>query len=49
MRTLLPFFVLWILTMSASGKPNFVITIADDHGVHHASTYGANEIQTPHI
>jgi len=30
-------------------KPNFVITIADDHGVHHSSVYGASEIQTPNL
>ena len=34
---------------SIAQKPNFVITIADDHGVHHSSVYGANEIQTPNL
>jgi len=30
-------------------KPNFVITIADDHGVYHSSPYGAKEIRTPNL
>lgn len=30
-------------------KPNFVITIADDHGVYHSSVYGAHEFQTPNL
>lgn len=30
-------------------KPNFVITIADDHGVYHSSPYGATEIETPNL
>lgn len=33
----------------ASDKPNFVITIADDHGVYHSSPYGAAEFQTPNL
>lgn len=32
-----------------AAKPNFVITIADDHGVHHSSVYGADEFQTPNL
>lgn len=34
---------------SIAAKPNFVITIADDHGVYHSSVYGANEFQTPNL
>ncbi|TWT54809.1 Arylsulfatase [Rubripirellula amarantea] len=29
--------------------PNFVITIADDHGVYHSSVYGSPEFQTPNL
>ncbi|QDV22559.1 sulfatase family protein [Aureliella helgolandensis] len=36
-------------TTSWAAKPNFVITIADDHGVYHSSVYGAGEIQTPNL
>ncbi|KLU06907.1 Choline-sulfatase [Rhodopirellula islandica] len=32
-----------------AAKPNFVITIADDHGVHHSSVYGSSEFQTPNL
>ena len=35
--------------LHAASKPNFVITIADDHGVYHSSPYGADEIQTPNL
>ncbi|WP_417739464.1 sulfatase-like hydrolase/transferase [Rosistilla oblonga] len=34
---------------SLAAKPNFVITIADDHGVYHSSVYGSNEFQTPNL
>jgi arylsulfatase A-like enzyme len=30
-------------------KPNFVIIIADDHGVYHSSAYGSPEFKTPNI
>lgn len=30
-------------------SPNFVITIADDHGIYHSSVYGASEFQTPNL
>lgn len=30
-------------------KPNFVVTIADDHGVYHSSIYGSPEFQTPNL
>ncbi|MGB7326179.1 MAG: sulfatase-like hydrolase/transferase, partial [Rubripirellula sp.] len=33
----------------AAQRPNFVITIADDHGYHHSSVYGASEFQTPNM
>ncbi len=33
----------------AEEKPDFVITIADDHGVYHSSPYGAAEFQTPNL
>lgn len=49
MNILVFFIVLSFLTIGANAKPNFVITIADDHGVHHTSPYGADEIQTPHL
>ncbi len=45
-------FLLFLITASATSrgqKPNFVITIADDHGVYHSSPYGANEIRTPNL
>lgn len=37
------------VALHAAAKPNFVITIADDHGVYHSSPYGAAEIQTPNL
>lgn len=36
-------------TIGTAQKPNFVITIADDHGVYHSSPYGATEIETPNL
>ncbi|TWU59256.1 Choline-sulfatase [Rubripirellula tenax] len=36
-------------TICVAKPPNFVITIADDHGVYHSSVYGANEFQTPNL
>ncbi|MDB4459199.1 sulfatase-like hydrolase/transferase, partial [bacterium] len=35
--------------LHSAEKPNFVITIADDHGVYHSSPYGASEFQTPNL
>ena len=37
------------MAIGTAQKPNFVITIADDHGVYHSSPYGATEIQTPNL
>lgn len=47
----LVFLALMLLCGQASlaEKPNFVITIADDHGVYHSSVYGASEFQTPNL
>lgn len=42
-------FVTVIMTNVTAQKPNFVITIADDHGVYHSSPYGATEIRTPNL
>lgn len=36
-------------TVCVAKPPNFVITIADDHGVHHSSVYGSPEFQTPNL
>ncbi|MCM2374757.1 hypothetical protein [Aporhodopirellula aestuarii] len=36
-------------TISVAKPPNFVITIADDHGVYHSSVYGASEFQTHNL
>lgn len=33
----------------AEKKPNIVVVLADDHGVQHASPYGAKEIRTPNM
>lgn len=50
-RSTLPLLLALTLSLGlhAAAKPNFVITIADDHGVYHSSPYGAAEIQTPHL
>ncbi|EMI41361.1 sulfatase and gycosyl hydrolase family 43 domain protein [Rhodopirellula sp. SWK7] len=32
-----------------AAKPDFVITIADDHGVYHSSVYGSPEFETPNM
>ena len=49
MTTILALLFLIPLSLQAAKKPNFVITIADDHGVHHSSPYGATEIHTPNL
>ncbi|TWU59254.1 Arylsulfatase [Rubripirellula tenax] len=36
-------------TICVAKPPDFVITIADDHGFHHSSVYGSPEFQTPHM
>lgn len=36
-------------TTHAAEKPNFVVTIADDHGVGFSSPYGADWMQTPNL
>jgi len=50
-RSILPLLLTLSLSASlpAAAKPNFVITIADDHGVYHSSPYGAAGIQTPNL
>ncbi len=47
-RTVLLLFI-FITAIGTAQKPNFVITIADDHGVYHSSPYGATEIKTPNL
>ncbi|MGB7326006.1 MAG: sulfatase-like hydrolase/transferase [Rubripirellula sp.] len=46
---LLSFGLMITATVCVAKPPNFVITIADDHGVHHSSVYGSPEFQTPHL
>lgn len=41
--------LLLLATSAKADKPNFVITIADDHGVYHSSVYGSDEFQTPNL
>lgn len=38
-----------LTTLVLAQKPNFVVTIADDHGVYHSSVYGSPEFQTPNL
>lgn len=38
-----------LTTSVYADKPNFVITIADDHGVYHSSVYGSAEFETPNL
>ncbi len=45
----LSIFVILVTLSCLAQKPNFVITIADDHGVYHSSPYGAIEILTPNL
>ena len=37
------------VSLSATGKPNIVAIIADDHGVYHSTAYGSPEQKTPHM
>tara|TARA_R110002073_G_scaffold56905_30_gene144918 strand:+ start:3653 stop:5140 length:1488 start_codon:yes stop_codon:yes gene_type:complete len=51
-RSFLPlmlFSLVFQATVCVATPPNFVITIADDHGVYHSSVYGSPEFQTPNL
>lgn len=48
-RSLAIFITLIWASACQAESPNFVITIADDHGVYHSSVYGSPEFQTPHL
>ena len=37
------------VSLSATGKPNIVAIIADDHGVCHSTAYGSPKQKTPHL
>ncbi|MWW23216.1 sulfatase family protein [Algibacter lectus] len=43
------FLLAYSFCFSQAKKPNFVIVIADDHGVLHSTPYGSNIIQTPNM
>lgn len=38
-----------ICAVAAPVRPNFLIILTDDHGYGDVSTYGASDVQTPHI
>ncbi|MCM2374761.1 sulfatase family protein [Aporhodopirellula aestuarii] len=48
-RTLSIFGLMIQATLCVAKPPDFVITIADDHGVYHSSVYGTPEFQTPNL
>jgi len=37
------------VSLSATGKPNIVAIIADDHGVCHSTAYGSPEQKSPRM
>ena len=43
------FLLISSLGFSQATKPNFVIVIADDHGVYHSTPFGSTIIQTPNM